>query len=199
MLEILKSVIKNVLTEIYEPFWLCLILSVIFMYVYKQGVSFKTVIKKWITWFKTDVSFRKLFLLVFYITLLLFITLSNKAMALNPVGNVIGGWKFYELDKDSRQKALESLVLFIPLTILLFWNFSGVLLKKINIKSVILQSVKITFLVSLFIEFLQLFLRLGAWQLSDMFYNTLGGTIGGILYWVVYRVKKTKKQKFKER
>lgn len=199
MLEILKSVIKNVLTEIYEPFWLCLILSVIFMYVYKQGDSFKTVIKKWITWFKTDVSFRKLFLLVFYITLLLFITLSNKAMALNPVGNVIGGWKFYELDKDSRQKALESLVLFIPLTILLFWNFSGVLLKKINIKSVILQSVKITFLVSLSIEFLQLFLRLGAWQLSDMFYNTLGGTIGGILYWVVYRVKKTKKQKFKER
>jgi len=37
---------------------------------------------------------------------------------------------------------------------------------------------------------LQLFFRLGTWQLSDLFYNTVGGGIGGLLYYVVYRVKK---------
>lgn len=36
---------------------------------------------------------------------------------------------------------------------------------------------------------LQLFLRLGTWQLSDLFFNTLGGFIGGFIYWSVYRIK----------
>ena len=33
-------------------------------------------------------------------------------------------------------------------------------------------------------DFLQLFLRLGTFQLSDLCYNTLGGAIGGVLYWI---------------
>ena len=39
-------------------------------------------------------------------------------------------------------------------------------------------------------QMFQLFLRLGTWQLSDLFYNTVGGGIGGLLYYVVYRVKR---------
>lgn len=46
------------------------------------------------------------------------------------------------------------------------------------------------FLFSLTIEFLQLFLRLGTFQLSDLCYNTLGGAIGGVLYWMGWKVKK---------
>ncbi|MFR8725087.1 MAG: VanZ family protein [Mediterraneibacter faecis] len=37
------------------------------------------------------------------------------------------------------------------------------------------------------IEMLQLFLRLGTWQLSDIFYNTIGGGIGGLLYYVFHK------------
>ena len=40
----------------------------------------------------------------------------------------------------------------------------------------------IAFLFSLTIEFLQLFLRLGTFQLSDLCYNTFGGAIGGVSY-----------------
>lgn len=47
----------------------------------------------------------------------------------------------------------------------------------------IFQSIKISFLFSLAIEFSQLFLRLGTFQLSDLFYNTLGGLLGGLVYW----------------
>ena len=55
--------------------------------------------------------------------------------------------------------------------------------------SVLWNSTKITFLFSFAIEMLQLFLRLGTWQLSDLFYNTLGGTIGGLIYFAGYKVK----------
>ena len=50
------------------------------------------------------------------------------------------------------------------------------------------NSTKITFLFSFAIEMLQLFLRLGTWQLSDLFYNTLGGAIGGLIYYAGYKV-----------
>ncbi|WP_262369700.1 VanZ family protein [Enterococcus faecium] len=46
------------------------------------------------------------------------------------------------------------------------------------------------FLFSLSIEFTQLFFRLGTFQLSDLFYNTLGGLIGALLYWLFYRLNK---------
>jgi glycopeptide antibiotics resistance protein len=39
---------------------------------------------------------------------------------------------------------------------------------------------------------LQLFLRLGTWQVSDLFFNTLGGTIGGLVYWAGYKMKEKK-------
>ena len=50
------------------------------------------------------------------------------------------------------------------------------------------------FLFSLAIEFLQLFLRLGTFQLSDLFYNTLGGALGGMIYWIGWKIR-GKKQK----
>lgn len=43
---------------------------------------------------------------------------------------------------------------------------------------------------SLGIEFTQLFLRLGTFQLADLFYNTLGGFIGGIIYLIGSKVLK---------
>ena len=52
------------------------------------------------------------------------------------------------------------------------------------------KGLEIAFIFSFTIEMLQLFLRLGTWQLSDLFYNTVGGGIGGLLYYVVYQVKK---------
>ena len=46
------------------------------------------------------------------------------------------------------------------------------------------------FIFSIVIEVLQLLLRLGTFQLSDIFYNTVGGVVGGVCYWGVMRVRK---------
>lgn len=52
---------------------------------------------------------------------------------------------------------------------------------------------KISFLFSLGIEFTQLFLKLGSFQLSDLVYNTLGGLIGGLIY-ALFHAKSFKKE-----
>ena len=74
----------------------------------------------------------------------------------------------------------------MPYIILMFWNFEEKIFgKKVYIGKIILKSIQIAFLSSLTIELLQLFLRLGT---SDLFFNTIGGLTGGIIYFLVNAV-----------
>ena len=183
---------KAIITEIfekYQPFWFSVILSVLFMFVYKAYPSIKQAAKDWISWFKSDPQFRRTFLLVFYTVMILFRTLLNRNMWSNPVSNVIGVWGLYNTKGELTTECIENLALFIPFTVLLLWVAKDRILKRMTTGSVLWNSTKITFLFSFAIEMLQLFLRLGTWQLSDLFYNTLGGTIGGLIYYAGYKVK----------
>lgn len=188
-MQIISKIITNVLTALYQPFWFSVILSVLFMLVYKAYPSIKQAAKDWISWFKTDSSFRCIFYLVFYTVMILFRTLLNRNMWTNPVSNVIGVWGLYNSKGELTTECIENLALFIPFTILLLWVAKERILPKMTIGSVLWNSTKITFLFSFAIEMLQLFLRLGTWQLSDLFYNTLGGAIGGLIYYAGYKVK----------
>ena len=49
---------------------------------------------------------------------------------------------------------------------------------------------RIAFIFSVSIEMLQLLLRLGTFQLSDIFYNTVGGVVGGLMYCAVMKARK---------
>ncbi|MFQ8851288.1 MAG: VanZ family protein [Lachnospiraceae bacterium] len=49
---------------------------------------------------------------------------------------------------------------------------------------------KTTFIFSVSIELLQLLLRLGTFQLSDIFYNTVDGVLGGLMYCAVMKTRK---------
>lgn len=57
-------------------------------------------------------------------------------------------------------------------------------------ENIVWKSGKIAFVFSIMKEMLQLLLRLGTFQLSDMFYNTVGGMLGGITYCWVMKLKK---------
>ena len=50
-MQIFKAIITNVLTALYQPFWFVVILSVLFMFVYKAYPSIKKAVKDWISWF----------------------------------------------------------------------------------------------------------------------------------------------------
>ena len=95
----------------------------------------------------------------------------------------------YNAKGELTTECIENLTLFIPFTVLLLYAARERVFQKMTIGSVLWNSTKITFLFSFTIEMLQLFLRLGTWQLSDLFYNTLGGVIGGLIYYIGYKIK----------
>lgn len=197
LIEIIKKVITDVLTALYQPFSFSVILAVLFMFLYlfAQERGWKAVFRQWWDAFKSSAIFRRYFFLTFYTVMILFRTLLNRNMWANPVSNVIGIWGLHNEKGELTTETLENLALFMPFTVLLLWSFRKKIIGESGQLRVILwQSMKITFLFSLSIEFLQLFLRLGTFQLSDLFFNTLGGVIGGMIYWIGYAVCHRKKQ-----
>lgn len=192
MLEIIKKIIANVLTALYQPFSFAVILTVLFtfLYLFANERGWKAVFRQWWNTFKSSVKFRKIFLLSFYTSMILFRTLLNRSMCANPVSNVIGVWGLHDDKGQLTTEVLENLALFIPFAILLLWSFRDKIVgKTVTLANVLWQSAKVTFLFSLTIEFLQLLFRLGTFQLSDLFYNTLGGLLGGFIYWICYKLK----------
>lgn len=193
MMDITTSVISNILSALYQPFWFALILSVLFMFVYMMYPNIKSAGAQWISWFEESVFFRKLFLLVFVTVIILFRTLLNRDMWANPLSDIMGGWTLYDKEGELTTEAIENFFMLVPFIILLFWTYKDKLFKKVRLKGMLLYSFLIAFFCSLSIEFLQLLLRLGTFQLSDIVYNTLGGITGGLVYWFFYRLLKNKR------
>ena len=182
----------NILIALYQPFWFSILLTVLFMFCLKAYSSPWKALKQWAIWFRTEQGFRRVFYLVFYTVMILFRTLLNRDMWANPLANVIGVWGFYKQSNGEMvltTEVPENLALFIPFIILLLWIYCDKIMNRVTLINVLWQSTKIVFLFSFTIEMLQLFLRLGTWQLSDLFFNTLGGFIGGLIYWIGYKVK----------
>lgn len=192
MIKVLGNIITNVLTALYQPFGFSLLLSffALFFYLFayqpaNAGKGWKTAIHQWFITFKTSVFFRKLFFLSFVTSLILFRTLLNRNLWMNPLSNVMGGWWIWETVNGERQlttECIENVIMMVPFSGLVMWTFD---VKK----RVIWKSGKIAFCFSVVIELLQLILRLGTFQLSDIFYNTVGGALGGVVYYGIMKRK----------
>ncbi|MEI3265755.1 MAG: VanZ family protein [Frisingicoccus sp.] len=50
--------------------------------------------------------------------------------------------------------------------------------------------VGMTFLLSLFIECIQLIFRVGSFDVDDLILNTLGGLIGYVIFWLMNRIRR---------
>ena len=199
-IKIVGDIIANVLTALYQPFWFALLLSIMIMFFYMfcykptgSGRGCKKAVKVWIGNFKEELFFRKLFLLVFFTVMILFRTLLNRNMWANPLSDVMGGWWIWSKSSDGTvtltTECFENVLLMLPFTAILMWTAKEKLLKKIDFRNIVGKCTQTAFIFSVFIEFLQLFLRLGTFQLSDIFYNTLGGFLGGAIYWISWKLK----------
>lgn len=186
-----NEIIYFVLTAIYESTGFSLIAAILFMYFYMSAKKngWKNAIRIWCEKFKKDSQFRRVFILIFYVMMILFRTLLNRQIWMNPLSNVLGGWGLYDSNGDFTGEGIENLILFIPFTFFLTSCFSKKVSEGVKFFATVKDSTFISFLFSLAIEFSQLFFRLGTFQLSDLFYNTMGGCIGGIIYWIVYRIR----------
>lgn len=200
LFEILNNIITNVLMALYQPFGFALLLAffALFFYLYayrpvNAGKGWRAALRTWITEFRTNCFFRKLFLLALLSAMILFRTLLNRDLWLNPLVAVMDGWGIWKISPDGTKtlttQGIENIILMFPFTSVLMWTMKEKLVKVISLRSIAFKSAEIAFCFSLTIEFLQLFLRLGTFQLSDLFYNTLGGLLGGIAYWIAWRIR----------
>ena len=193
IVENVKGLISDILIAVYQPFWFAILLAVIFMFAYKQNKGVWESLKQWLIWFRKEKKFRKVFYLVFYSVLVLFRTLFERTLFENPLSNVLGEWSFYEKENDKivfNAHVPENIIMLAPFILLLFWAYRDRIFKNdVTLLKVVGYSFVIGFLVSFTIESLQLLLHLGTWQLSDLFYNTVGGIMGGLIYYVCFKVK----------
>ena len=198
MIKVFSKILTNVLTALYEPFGFSILLSFLAMFFYlyayeptEAGKGWKSAIVTWYQKFKESVFFRKLFLLAFVSSLILFRTLLNRNLWMNSLSNVMGGWGIWETVNGERKlttECIENVIMMVPFSATVMWTFQ----KKVgnSWKKILWQSGKIAFIFSVSIEMLQLLLRLGTFQLSDIFYNTVGGVIGGVCYLGVMKIRK---------
>ena len=197
-IEILSKILINILTAFYESFGFSILLSFLTMFFYlyacvpaDAGKGWKSAIVTWYKECKESVFFRKLFLLAFVTSLILFRTLLNRNLWMNPLSKVMGGWGIWETVNGEQKlttECIENVIMMVPFSAVVMWTFQ----KKAGNgwKNIVWQSGRVAFIFSIVIEVLQLLLRLGTFQLSDIFYNTVGGVVGGVCYWGVMRVRK---------
>ena len=197
-IDLLGKILTNILTALYEPFGFSLLFSFLatFFYLYgyepqNAGKGWKSAIITWYQNFKENVFFRKLFLLAFVTSMILFRTLLNRNLWMNPLSNVMGGWWIWKIENGEQKlttECIENVIMMVPFTGMVMWTFQ----EKVGSgwKKTLWQSGKIAFIFSVSIEMLQLLLRLGTFQLSDIFYNTVGGMLGGMMYCAVMKARK---------
>ena len=91
-------------------------------------------------------------------------------------------------ERQLTTECIENVIMMVPFSAVVMWTFG----EKIGNgwKKILWQSGKIAFIFSISIETLQLLLRLGTFQLSDIFYNTVGGVVGGLVYYATMKARK---------
>lgn len=96
----------------------------------------------------------------------------------DPFAKVWGGWGITDQTYYYELSSIFNVIIFLPLCTLLFLFLKTVLQKDPDIKKLTAISAGTGFLISCMIEGLQIILRAGTFQVSDLFYNTLGAVLG---------------------
>lgn len=198
MNEIISNIIKNVLIALYQPFGAAVLFALVSMFVYiyakehnwKKKELVKSICSTWFAYFKNNGGFRRTLLLMFYSAMILSRTVLYRSIWTNPLSDVMGGWGLYDAKGNLTTEAIENLMLFIPFAVLLLWAFRKELLgDNPGLKKTLWVATKTVGIFSFVIEISQLLFHLGTFQISDLVYNTLGGTVGGVIYYIIYKIR----------
>ena len=70
--------------------------------------------------------FRKLFFLAFVTSLILFRTLLNRNLWMNPLSDVMGGWGIWETVNGEQKlttECIENVIMMVPFSAVAMWTF----------------------------------------------------------------------------
>lgn len=136
-----------------------------------------------------------LFFFSFYFALILNITLIHRiGIEIDKTSNIFGEWSIFdtELSMYLNLKPILNVILFLPISFVLFYFIKKFFNKAYGTKKLLIYSTAVSFSVSLFIELMQLIFTLGTFQISDLTYNTAGGLIGAVLYIIIRKIANRK-------
>ena len=188
----IQSILVHLLSAFYKVFWISLLVSFLIsiLYIVRTKLNMKELMVEWWQWFKGSSRFRKLILFLLFSMMVACITVLDREICPNPLSDVLGGWGYEPEVPSAPYLALENVFMLMP-SIYLFLDLAKEkIYKKFTLKNVVYAALKISFFTSLSIESLQLFLKVGLFQVSDLVYNTLGGVLSGIIYYFIIRIKK---------
>ena len=193
----IENIIRNVLTTLYQSFGASIVFAVIVMFAFLnvKDIGIRGSAKKWFSEFKNSGQFRWFFYLSFYTAMILFRTLLCRSIWTNPVENVIGIWGLHNSDGTLSTEVIENYILFFPWTFLVLGYYMRKQEVRLTFYEIVRKSFNISLGFSVLIEIAQLMLKLGTFQLSDLFFNTIGGISGGILFYLLLRIKNRNQEK----
>lgn len=188
------KVLDSILRSLYQYTSTAICFSILFMvtvlYVKKYGIH--TVCKEWINEFKTNRIFRLELYFTFYTMMVLLRTFFCRPIYYHPLSNLLGNWGMRDENGNLYTENIENIILFIPWTYLFGTiKYSKDKMSLVSLKSA-LQITLVSFAFTLAIEFSQLFFKVGTFQLSDLFFNVLGGTIGAFLRYITWKFRRRK-------
>lgn len=107
---------------------------------------------------------------------------------IEPLSNIWGGWAIginkYYFDFS----VIWNILIFIPMCTFVFFHDRYIRHKRRTYFQTAIISTTISFLNSLVIENMQIIFRVGTFQISDLFYNTLGGFLGIFVLLILVRL-----------
>ena len=185
MVENIKILIQDIFISFFQVIWFSSIIAALSLYIHEKNPSksLKKLIVEFLQMFKNNKKLKNKYFIFLYFAFVAFMTLFNRKPYLNPLNNIFGGWNLFSSNGQFNADAIENVILFIPMGSILTFYASSMSIKK---WSYVLGR---CIMISLGIETIQLFLFLGTFQFADVFYNTLGGIIGEIIYLCFVAVK----------
>lgn len=189
--------IQNLFKIIYQVTYLALIcaflLSSLTFFICRN--NWKAFLKKWWHTFRRNRQFRCRFFFLFSVFGILGITFLARRIWYTPWENVIGNFQLVSSGGRINEDSLNNILLFIPFSILLSASSFGTIERytckkgRLSYGRTLLCAMLISFLFSFSIECAQNIFWLGAFQLADLFFNTLGGLVGGCCYCAEKKMK----------
>lgn len=189
---IVDRICVNIISALYQYLFVSIVMAALFMLLYMEckKIGLKAVFYNWINELKKSKEYRRIYALAVYTCLILFRTIFCRQIWGNPIGDVLGNWSLHFSDGTLSTELIENIFLFIPFSMLVLWALEDKILKgRKDFLQICYGTIKISFLFSLGIELCQIVLRVGTFQISDLVTNTGGGLIGGIIYWIHYKLR----------
>ena len=185
----MQAVADDVFYSIYQYLGFGLIFAVICMIalpeVEHKGLK-KCLIHQWHK-IRTDKITRYKFAFFTILFMVLSRTLICRSIWQCPWENIIGEWGVFASDGTLNTEGMLNVLLFVPLA---YFGVLGFFQQDGLDKEILFNIVKTSFGFSCLIEICQLFFRVGTFQLSDIFQNTLGGFIGVAVWAMQQKIMK---------